>query len=125
MTIVRTTVLALLLSPVFLFAQSIEGDWLLEGQNEAGETVFSKVSFLADGGMQIDFGNDGSLDISSTYTLENDQVTLIDQDEESPCFGVAGIYQVAISDTEMNVKLVEDPCDQRRGDGSPMSMRRL
>ena len=69
--------------------------------------------------MTVDFGNNGSVEVQMTYTMDGNKVSMIDHHEESPCKGVTGTYEVDVQGDECHVKLIEDACDARRGDGKP------
>ena len=106
-------------------AQSIVGKWEMSGQGPDGTPMTSSVTFKDDGKLEVDFGNDGTVEVQSTYTMDGNKVSLKDLHPDSPCYNMVGIYEVTITDDEMTAKLVEDPCETRRGDGSPMTMKRL
>ncbi len=113
-----------LIGATMVTGQSIVGDWLMPGTTPDGVEITNLVSFKSDGKMTVDFGNDGVVDVNMTYELDDAQVVLMDNTPESPCYNKKGVYKVEISASEMNMELVEDACDERRGDGSPMTMKR-
>lgn len=110
--------------PVLLSAQSITGSWIMEGTTPDGVKVANKVSFGEDGVFTVDFGMDGSIDVNGTFTVDGGKISLSDSMEESPCYGKVGVYTFVVAGDEVTVQLVEDPCDARRGDGKPMTMKR-
>lgn len=118
-------ILSLLLSPLFLSGQSIYGSWAMEGTTSDGETVTNTVSFMENGQMTVDFGSDGSVDVEAAFTLDGNQISISDSNEESPCYNKIGIYAFSIDGKTMTAEVVEDPCDERRGDGKAGTMTRV
>lgn len=116
---------ALFISPFFMSAQSVVGSWLMEGTTESGAKIMNKISFLANGDMTVDFANDGSIEVKASYTQAGDKVSINATVKEDPCYGTVGVYQVTMAGNTCTAKLVEDPCDARRGDGSPMIMTKV
>lgn len=113
---------ALFIIPFFMSAQSVVGSWLMEGTTESGAKITNKISFLASGDMTVDFANDGSIEVKATYTQTGDKVSITATSKEDPCSGTVGVYQVTIAGNTCTAKVVNDPCDARRGDGTPMVM---
>lgn len=113
---------ALFIIPFFMSAQSVVGSWLMEGTTESGAKITNKISFLASGDMTVDFANDGSIEVKATYTQAGDKVSITATSKEDPCSGTVGVYQVTIAGNTCTAKVVNDPCDARRGDGTPMVM---
>ena len=118
-------ILFVLLFPFVGSAQSILGDWAMEGTTPEGEATTTKISFLEDGKMTVDFGNDGTIDVQSTYQLNGNQVSFRDTSEESPCYNKVGTYEFQIEGDTLTARVVDDPCDERRGDGEPGTMTRM
>jgi uncharacterized protein (TIGR03066 family) len=114
-----------LFAPFFVSAQSIVGDWLMDAKTPDGQPSVMKVSFKADGKLKVDFGNDGSIDINGTYTLDGNKISLNDASTESPCYGKVGVYEMKVEGDKLKVKLIEDACEIRKGDGKPSEMRRV
>lgn len=113
---------ALFITPFFMSAQSVVGSWLMEGTTESGAKIMNKISFLASGDMTVDFANDGSIEVKATYTQTGDKVSITATSKEDPCSGTVGVYQVTVAGNTCTAKVVNDPCDARRGDGTPMVM---
>ena len=113
-----------LFTPFLMTAQSIVGDWLMDGKTPDGHTIVNKVSFNADGTLTVDLGNDGSIDVNATYTVEGNKVSMDDTSKESPCYGTVGIYEIKIEGDKCTAKVVEDACAVRKGDGKPSIMTR-
>lgn len=113
-----------LLTPFFMTAQSIVGDWLMDAKTPDGQTVVNKVSFQTDGNLVVDFGNDGSIDVRATYTADGDKVTMLDSSKDSPCFGMKGVYKITIEGNKCTAQVIEDACEVRRGDGKAGTMTR-
>lgn len=96
----------------------------MDGKTPDGQTVTNKVTFKADGALQVDFGNDGSVDVHSTYTLDGNKISMNDTTKESPCYGMKGIYEIKIEGDKCTFTVVEDACAVRKGDGKPGTMSR-
>lgn len=116
--------LCLFLGSQSLTAQSMIGDWYVSGQMPDGTEVTHKITFKEGGTMTVDMGNDGTVDVNSTYTMDGYRISMSDTDEASPCKGKVGVYDLVIEKEKMVAKLVEDACDARRGDGKDMVMTR-
>lgn len=115
----------LFVMPSFSSAQSIVGDWIMEGKAEDGTKISNKVSFKKNGTLTVDFGNNGSIEVQASYTLDGNQISINDTSKESPCYGQVGIYEISIKGAICTAKVIKDPCDVRRGDGEPGTMKRL
>lgn len=68
---------------------------------------------LDNGKYQGDLGNDGQIDVSGTYALNGDQITLQDDPANStnPC-EKPGTYTIAIEGDQMTMSLVSDECSR-------------
>ena len=110
--------------PLLMTGQSFTGDWLFEGTAEDGTKMTNRISVKDDGTMTVDFGNDGTEEVQMTYTMDGNKVSMVDHNEQSPCKGITGTYEVNVQGDICNVKLIEDACDPRRGDGKPSTMKR-
>ena len=114
-----------LFTPFFLSAQSVVGDWLMDAVAPDGSLVKNKLSIKDNGIMEIDFGNDGTVNVVTSYTVDGDKISLKDTSEDSPCYNVVGVYQFKIKGNTNTVRLVDDPCEARRGEGTEMLMTRI
>ncbi|MBR9920711.1 MAG: hypothetical protein GYB31_07705 [Bacteroidetes bacterium] len=113
--------LALFLCPIGLIAQDITGTWLTDIPGpEEGSTMTVNLT-IADGTYQVDFGDDGQVEINGKYELEDSQITVWDIDGEgNSCKGVKGVYNFEVSETDLIMTRVSDPCENR---GGPDGMR--
>jgi hypothetical protein len=116
-------ILFLLFSPFFLQAQDFLGAWTMSGTTPEGQTITNTVAFNADGTMTIDFGSDGQVEVTSTYTHNGSQVSVSDTDKASDCYGKVGVYNVTVSGDTFTAVLVNDPCDARRADKMVMTRK--
>jgi hypothetical protein len=108
-----------------LSAQSLVGDWTMEAYTSDGTKVTNKISFKADGSMTVDFRSDGNVDVHANYSMDGDKLSISDTAEQSACYGKVGVYQVSLNGDEATIKVVDDPCDQRRGEGKPVKVKRI
>jgi hypothetical protein len=105
---------SLLLLPLLLKSQSIEGTWYMEDPTTPGTTELHKVSFLSNGSLHIDYGNNGTLDVRAIYKIKGSQFAVFDIPEDSPCYGQTGIYEFTIKENTATITLLTDPCESRR-----------
>lgn len=80
---------------------------------------------LDNGKYQGDLGNDGQIDVSGTYTLNGDQITLQDDPTNStnPC-EEPGTYTITIDGDQMTMTLESDTCNRRSEVLNGVSMSR-
>lgn len=112
-------VYSILTASIFLFFSSPlavdpSGTWKMTMQDPEGNEAVASVTFT-DGIYQGDFGMDGTIEVQGTYTVDNDQITLMDNAEKSTaaaCEG-AGSYTVSIDGDAMSLTVVEDACEGR------------
>jgi len=107
--------------------QSIIGDWLVQGTTPTGTAYTNKISVKADGTIEVDFGNDGTINVVTTYTLDNvnDRISLLDTDENSPCYNIVGLYEFRIKGNTNTVRVVNDPCVTRSQGNEDLFLTRI
>jgi len=89
------------------------GTWKLTMTTPDGQEMVASLTFK-DGAFEGDFMMDGEIDVAGSYSMEGDEITIQDDGEtsENPCVE-PGTYSVVMSDSGMNLTLVEDDCGQR------------
>lgn len=115
----------MLLTPFFMSAQPMLGDWLADGETPEGVAVKNKVSFQKGGKMLLDFGNDGTTDVECVYTVKGNQFTMKAITAGDPCGDTVGTWEFRIEGDTFYGKPVDEPCDLRRGDGKGGTMTRV
>lgn len=115
----------MLLTPFFMSAQSIVGDWLRDDVTKEGVAVKSKISFQKGGKMLFDFANDGTVDVELIYTTKGNQFTMQVTSPDHPCGDTVGIWEFRIEGDTFYGKPIDDPCDLRHGDGKEGTMTRV
>ncbi|MCH2080793.1 MAG: hypothetical protein MK226_00310 [Saprospiraceae bacterium] len=112
--------------PFLISAQSIVGSWSWDATTPDGKAAKNMLTFQKDGVYKVDLGMNGSYEIEGSYTLENDQITIVDT-SEGPCKGVKGVYNMKIEDNQIVTTLVSDDCLPRKGNDpdTPMIMTRV
>ncbi|PHN02489.1 hypothetical protein [Flavilitoribacter nigricans] len=108
------TIVFFTITPFFLTAQSMVGDWTYSGPGPDGEELINTMSMKEDGSLSVDFGSDGQIEVVASYTIEGKQITINDVSEQSPCHGKAGVYEFALDGDNVTITLVEDACELRR-----------
>lgn len=106
---------------VSLSAQSVVGKWKYEFQTDQGTMVMS-ANIKADGTYELDYGIDGTVDVTGKYTISGDEFTI--QDETGNCTG-KGVYKVKVDETTMTMTLVSDECEGRGGPEGVMVSKRM
>ena len=112
--------MALLLAiPCALMAQSTVGDWKISFPAEDGSTVQVKLSVSADNTYQVDFGIDGTVEVSGNMTTSGNEMTIQDVSGELACTGdnTKGSYTFAVDGTTMVMTKVSDSCPGRAPTG--------
>lgn len=102
-------------------AQSIVGKWKFEFPTDQGTMVMS-ANIKADGTYALDFGNDGSAEVTGTYNLSGDTLTV--KDDAGDCTG-KGVYNVKITDETLTMTRVSDECPNRGGPEGVMVSKRM
>ncbi|MGB3799232.1 MAG: hypothetical protein WA952_05410 [Lewinella sp.] len=97
------------------------GEWTHTSTSSDGETLTNVLVLQEDGVVTIDMGSDGEMDIVSDYTIEEDKITVTDTMEESPCYGISGIYHFEREGDSVTLTPVDDECEARRM-GAPKTM---
>ena len=119
----KSLLFALLCITPFFTAIDITGDWSSALQDREGNSIPVTLSFTADT-YAADFGNDGTVDVAGSYTLEGNQISMTDREDiEEPCPGT-GVYTILLEGNEMRLELVSDDCEVRKGALSTMVMTR-
>jgi hypothetical protein len=86
--------------------EKIIGSWI-----RIGAMGPMALKFDEDGTVEVDFGNDGSVDVSSKFLVSGDRITFID--EEGAMCHEPGEYLVNVNEYYMSVDLVKDNCGGR------------
>lgn len=104
----------LFLLPCMGFAQtSIVGEYTSQAPDEQGKLMPLKVSMKADGTFTVDFGADSNIDITGKYSIEGDQITLLD----SFCPDQKGIFKLEMTETVTTFTVITDPCKRGGPEG--------
>ena len=119
----KYTLMLCLCLPLGLFAQSgLVGTWTTQVPDREGNMVPLDATMAADGTYAIDFMADGKIDITGTYRIDGNQVTV--QDDEGNECTAKGIYTFTIVDKTLTMTKVEDACEGRSGPEGKMVMVR-
>lgn len=87
-------------------SKSLIGKWV-----RIGTSGPIAMEFKEGGIVEVDFGNDGSVDVSSTYQLSEQGVTF--NDEEGAMCHEPGEYQLKLNEYYVSFDLVKDNCGGR------------
>ncbi len=110
-TLLKFCFLLCFVSANSLMAQSIAGDWLHMFSSPDGEFPLT-LSIGEDGTYSVDMGQDGSIELKGTYTLDGDKLTMQDTSGEAMC-DQKGIYSVKVDGKKMVFTRIEDTCEGR------------
>jgi hypothetical protein len=102
-------------------AQSIVGKWKFEFPSDQGTMVMS-ANIKADGTYALDFGNDGSAEVTGKYSVDGDTFTV--KDDAGDCTG-KGVYKIKVTDDTMTMTRVSDECANRGGPEGVMVSKRM
>ena len=114
----------LMVLPYLGAAQSIVGSWVIEGEDDNGNTVQSVMTFNEDGTFGIDFGSNGTTEVSGVYSVAGDKITIKDTSEGADCLDMEGVYQMEIKGDMMTSTAINDPCTNRKS-GSPYALKKM
>lgn len=109
-------------------AQSVPehlGDWMYELTQEDGSKVPVKLTIQDNGMILGDFGNDGTIDVYTVYTINDNTITIQDVSTNSSCYDIIGVYELRIKGNTNTVRAVHDPCEARRNDHNDIQMVRV
>ena len=94
-----------------LMAQSITGDWEHLFSSPEGDYPLT-LSIGEDGTYSVDLGQDGSIEVKGTYSIDGDKLTMQDTSGEMMC-DQKGVYSFKIEGKSMVFTRVEDGCEGR------------
>ncbi|MCB0529473.1 MAG: hypothetical protein KDC65_13405 [Saprospiraceae bacterium] len=101
----------------------IIGKWSGSFPGEDGQTLNFSMT-ISDDSYQIDFGMDGRVDITGSYTADGDQVTVWDTAGENTCpSDQKGVYKYALDGDTLTFTQVKDDCPGRGSE--PMVLKRM
>lgn len=124
--IVKTTFLGLLFClPFSLMAQNaaLVGDWKTQIPDNTGKLMPIKLTMKNDGTFTVDFGVDGTNDIAGKYTIEGEQITIVET--TGTCPDKKGIYKIAVTASTFNMNRVSDECENRGGPEGKMVFTKM
>ena len=122
MKILRNCLMTVVVSfPLILSAQSVTGDWKTEVPGPDGNSINFKVSMKSDGTYTVDFGQDGTIEISGSYQVDGDQMTIQDTGGAQACTSGKGVYKIEISGNSLTMTRISDSCEGRGGPTGVMS----
>lgn len=104
---------------VSLSAQSVTGKWSSEFPSDQG-TMTLVVEIKADGTYALDWGNDGTIEVTGKYTDKDGKMTIND---DSDCRG-KGVYSYTVTDKTLTMTRVSDECPERGGPEGKMVFQR-
>lgn len=118
----RLFLVALLILPLGLMAQSPAGTWKMSVPDENGNLTNIQVNISDNGTYAVDWGADGSVETKGKYTAENGKMTI--QDTEGGECTAQGVYNYKIEGNTLTMTRVSDGCDGRGGPEGVMVMQR-
>ena len=124
--IVKTLFLGLLFCfPLSLMAQNaaLIGDWKSQIPDNTGKLMPIKLTMKNDGTFTVDLGVDGTSDIAGKYTIEGEQITIVES--VGNCTDKKGIYKIVVTATTFVMNRVSDECENRGGPEGKMAFTKL
>ena len=101
---------------------AVVGEWTTMVPDKDGNMMPLHVSIRADNSYHLDFGSDGTVEVTGTYEAKGNQMIIQDA-EGSNCTG-KGIYTFEVTDDGMTMTRVSDECEQRGGPEGKMAFSR-
>ncbi len=109
--------------PFNLTAQSgIVGTWQSTIAGREGNPMALQVTIKADNTYAVDFGADGEVEITGTYSVDGDQITVQD-DAGNECTG-KGVYTFKVTGDELLMERISEECEGRGGPEGKMGFSR-
>ena len=118
----RLLLAVLFLVPLNLSAQGPVGTWKMSIPDDQGNMVPVQVKIMDNGAYAVDFGVDGTTEINGKYTVDNDQMTI--QDNEGSECTAKGVYKFKVDGNTLTMTRVSDGCAQRGGPEGVMKMEK-
>lgn len=126
----KTTITALFLAAFSLSlchaqlsADDFAGSWARTFSSPEGESYEVVLTFKADNSYEVEWTGDTTPEITGKFTLDGDQMTMMDNKSEGSC-EVPGVYQISLAGDNVTIALVSDECEPRKGDGKPKTWTR-
>lgn len=99
-----------------LSAQKLDGAWKCHDETREGRKANLKLLMNKDGTFGLDIGNDGSVDIKGTYTIEGDKMTIYDTTGEEACdTKQKGVYRIQWTKKAFTMVTLSEECPNRGG----------
>jgi hypothetical protein len=111
--------------PFSLMAQTatLVGDWKTQIPDDTGKLMPVKLTMKSDGTFTVDLGVDGTSDITGKYTIEGEQITIVEV--TGSCPDKKGIYKIVVTATTFNMNRVSDECETRGGPEGKMAFTKM
>lgn len=106
---------------VSLSAQSIMGKWKFEFPSDEGTMIMS-AEMKSNGTYALDYGNDGSVEMTGKFTQDGDLFTI--SDDAGDCTG-KGVYKIKVAGDTLTMTKVSDECSNRGGPEGIMIAKKL
>jgi hypothetical protein len=115
--------LALFVIPAGLMAQSHVGSWKMTVPDGEGGSMMIKVTMKANNTYDVDWGGDGKVETSGTYSIAGDKITI--QDTAGSDCTEKGVYKLEVTATQLSMTMISDPCEGRGNPDGPMVMTKV
>lgn len=110
--------------PIGLLAQSgLEGTWQMTVPTDDGGTMAINVSLNDDGTYGVDFGADGQVEVKGKYDVDGTKITV--QNVSGDECTSKGEYEFKVTETDLIMNQVSDPCPNRGGPEGVMRFKRV
>ena len=107
-------------------ATELTGDWMMSVTNAEGETFKAQLTLEDNNTYLADLGMDVSINVRGNYTLEGDQITIMDTGGDNACAdGKVGVYKYRVNATELLMTMVSDDCEGRSGPEGKMLFTKM
>lgn len=104
---------------VSVSAQSHVGKWTADFPSDQG-TATLVVDIKSDGTYALDWGNDGTIEVTGKYSVDGNKMTIAD---DSDCQG-KGVYTFTVDNSTLTMTRVSDACPDRGGPEGKMVFQR-
>ncbi len=101
----------IILFSLFIPNANIVGSWIIQAGSRSYTIIFDSDNTYA-----IDFGSDGSKEVTGTYSFADGKMTMKDISGPMKCErDSGGMYRVSINGNEATFTLISDNCKGRKG----------
>jgi purine-nucleoside phosphorylase len=105
---------------------SLLGKWKIAIPTAEGDIIEAVLHISDERNYTVDFGNDGTTDVTGKYEVQGDQITVWDTSGEMACPAEAkGVYSFVVTSESLTMNRITDACPGRAGNDGKMSFSKM